>query len=84
MNKPFVTNKIFAVKWLISLLLQWVDDAGGIETLGKTLLRRKKTEEVPQFIPPEVNAITGFTVISFSCKSFKLWFHLRSYEGFVS
>ncbi|CAH2080149.1 unnamed protein product [Thlaspi arvense] len=34
-------------------ILKWVYDAGGIETLGKTLLRCKKTEEVPQFIPPE-------------------------------
>ncbi|XP_019083325.1 PREDICTED: ribulose bisphosphate carboxylase/oxygenase activase, chloroplastic-like isoform X2 [Camelina sativa] len=34
-------------------ILKWVEEAGGMETLGKTLLRRKKTEAVPQFIPPE-------------------------------
>ncbi|CAN8235176.1 unnamed protein product [Cochlearia groenlandica] len=34
-------------------ILKWVDEAGGMETLGKTLLRRRKTEEIPQFIPPE-------------------------------
>ncbi|ESQ27880.1 hypothetical protein EUTSA_v10018573mg [Eutrema salsugineum] len=48
-------------------ILKWVDDAGGIETLGKTLLRCKKTEEVPQFIPPEqtVEALleSGYSLI---------------------
>lgn len=56
---------------MISLLLQWVDEAGGMETLGKILLRRKKTKEVPQFTPPEVNAY------KLSFKTFKLWLHLR-------
>lgn len=40
---------------LFVVVKQWVDEVGGIETLEKTLLRRKKTQEVPKFIPPEVN-----------------------------
>lgn len=63
------------MKWLISLLSQWVDKAGGMETLGKILLRRKKTKEVPQFTPPEVNA---YRFLSDLClKTFNLWLHLR-------
>ncbi|KAF3520009.1 hypothetical protein DY000_02063781 [Brassica cretica] len=48
-------------------ILKWVDEVGGIETLEKTLLRRKKTQEVPQFIPPEqtVEALleSGYSLI---------------------
>ncbi|KAJ6341145.1 hypothetical protein OIU78_009337 [Salix suchowensis] len=33
---------------------KWVDDIGGIENLGKQLLRRKKDEKLPVFTPPEV------------------------------
>ncbi|KAJ6945411.1 ribulose bisphosphate carboxylase/oxygenase activase [Populus alba x Populus x berolinensis] len=32
---------------------KWVDDIGGIENLGKQLLRRKKDEKLPVFTPPE-------------------------------
>ncbi|KAH8522660.1 hypothetical protein H0E87_003348 [Populus deltoides] len=32
---------------------KWVDDIGGIENLGKQLLRRKKDEKLPEFTPPE-------------------------------
>lgn len=56
------------MKGLIFLLLQWVDEAGGMETLGKVLLRRKKTQEVPQFTAPEqtVEALleSGYSLIN--------------------
>ncbi|KAG7589944.1 P-loop containing nucleoside triphosphate hydrolase [Arabidopsis suecica] len=49
-------------------ILKWVDEAGGMETLGKILLRRKKTKEVPQFTPPEqtVEALleSGYSLIN--------------------
>ncbi|KAK3011874.1 hypothetical protein RJ639_010535 [Escallonia herrerae] len=34
-------------------ILQWVNDIGGVETLGNKLLKRKKDEKLPVFIPPE-------------------------------
>jgi len=71
------------VKGLIFLLLQWVDEAGGMETLGKVLLRRKKTQEVPQFTAPEVKMLTDFSMISLSLKTFKLWLHLRLTDDIV-
>ncbi|ANM59890.1 P-loop containing nucleoside triphosphate hydrolases superfamily protein [Arabidopsis thaliana] len=49
-------------------ILKWVDEAGGMETLGKVLLRRKKTQEVPQFTAPEqtVEALleSGYSLIN--------------------
>ncbi|KMT03762.1 hypothetical protein BVRB_8g189100 [Beta vulgaris subsp. vulgaris] len=36
-------------------LLKWVDDCGGVENLGATLLKRKKGDKLPVFVPPEQN-----------------------------
>ncbi|KAM7471604.1 hypothetical protein LguiA_009787 [Lonicera macranthoides] len=33
--------------------LHWVDDIGGIECLGKKLLKRRKDENLPVFVPPK-------------------------------
>ncbi|RZC71141.1 hypothetical protein C5167_034333 [Papaver somniferum] len=33
---------------------KWVEEIGGFENLGKTLLKRKKEGKLPTFIPPEV------------------------------
>lgn len=38
-----------------SLLWQWVDDIGGVENLGNKLLRRRKDEKLPVFVPPKVS-----------------------------
>lgn len=38
---------------------QWVEDNGGIEDLGKKLLKRRKDEELPVFTPPKVRVIIG-------------------------
>ncbi|OVA00910.1 ATPase [Macleaya cordata] len=32
---------------------KWVDDIGGFENLGKTLLKRRKEDKLPTFIPPK-------------------------------
>lgn len=32
---------------------KWVEEVGGFENLGKTLLKRKKEGKLPTFIPPE-------------------------------
>ncbi|KAJ9567922.1 hypothetical protein OSB04_003888 [Centaurea solstitialis] len=34
-------------------ILKWVNDVGGPETLGSKLLKRKKDENLPVFVPPE-------------------------------
>ncbi|KAJ9178880.1 hypothetical protein P3X46_010727 [Hevea brasiliensis] len=31
---------------------KWIDDIGGVENLGDTLLKRRKNEELPVFTPP--------------------------------
>lgn len=36
------------------LALQWVEEIGGHEQLTEKLLKRKKGEELPTFIPPKV------------------------------
>ncbi|XP_076948244.1 ribulose bisphosphate carboxylase/oxygenase activase, chloroplastic-like [Bidens hawaiensis] len=36
-----------------SSILKWVNDIGGPETLGRKLLRRKKDENLPVFVPPK-------------------------------
>ncbi|KAF2323062.1 hypothetical protein GH714_033072 [Hevea brasiliensis] len=33
---------------------KWIDDIGGVENLGDTLLKRRKNEELPVFTPPRV------------------------------
>ncbi|XP_043817532.1 ribulose bisphosphate carboxylase/oxygenase activase, chloroplastic isoform X2 [Manihot esculenta] len=33
---------------------KWIDDIGGVEKLGDTLLKRRKNEELPVFNPPTV------------------------------
>ncbi|KAK2976615.1 hypothetical protein RJ640_021417 [Escallonia rubra] len=38
-------------------ILKWVNDIGGVETLGNKLLRRKKDEKLPVFIPPEQTVV---------------------------
>jgi hypothetical protein len=35
-------------------MLQWVNDIGGYEQLGEKLLKKKKREKLPIFIPPKV------------------------------
>ncbi|XP_052181100.1 ribulose bisphosphate carboxylase/oxygenase activase, chloroplastic isoform X2 [Diospyros lotus] len=32
---------------------KWIDDIGGVENLGNTLLKRRKDENVPEFVPPK-------------------------------
>ncbi|XP_019447637.1 PREDICTED: ribulose bisphosphate carboxylase/oxygenase activase, chloroplastic [Lupinus angustifolius] len=34
-------------------ILKWVDEIGGVENLGNKLIRRRKDESLPVFIPPE-------------------------------
>ncbi|KAJ7962715.1 ribulose bisphosphate carboxylase/oxygenase activase, chloroplastic [Quillaja saponaria] len=34
-------------------ILKWIDDIGGIESLGNKLLKRRKNESLPVFTPPE-------------------------------
>ncbi|KAK4802478.1 hypothetical protein SAY86_000681 [Trapa natans] len=34
-------------------ILKWIDDIGGIEILGTKLLKRRKSEELPVFTPPQ-------------------------------
>ncbi|KAK1435705.1 hypothetical protein QVD17_01471 [Tagetes erecta] len=36
-----------------SAILQWVNDIGGPETVGSKLLKRKKDENLPVFVPPK-------------------------------
>ncbi|KGN45193.1 ribulose bisphosphate carboxylase/oxygenase activase, chloroplastic [Cucumis sativus] len=36
-----------------SAISKWVDDIGGVEKLGEKLLRRRKSEKLPTFTPPE-------------------------------
>ena len=36
------------------MTLQWVDQIGGHEKLGEKLLKQKKGEKLPTFIPPKV------------------------------
>ncbi|KAD5507749.1 hypothetical protein R6Q59_031472 [Mikania micrantha] len=36
-----------------SAILKWVNDIGGPETVGSKLLRRKKDENLPVFVPPK-------------------------------
>ena len=36
---------------------QWVDDIGGVENLGNKLLKKKKDEKLPVFVPPEVSIL---------------------------
>ncbi|KAJ1405862.1 P-loop containing nucleoside triphosphate hydrolase [Sesbania bispinosa] len=35
------------------LTYQWIDDVGGAESLGNKLLKRRKDQDLPVFIPPE-------------------------------
>ncbi|KAE9585574.1 hypothetical protein Lal_00010152 [Lupinus albus] len=34
-------------------ILKWVDEIGGVENLGNKLIKRRKDESLPVFIPPE-------------------------------
>ncbi|KAK7262027.1 hypothetical protein RIF29_28355 [Crotalaria pallida] len=34
-------------------ILKWIDDIGGVENLGHKLVKRRKDESLPVFIPPE-------------------------------
>ncbi|CAL0332121.1 unnamed protein product [Lupinus luteus] len=34
-------------------ILEWVDEIGGVENLGNKLIKRRKDESLPVFIPPE-------------------------------
>ncbi|RDY01542.1 Ribulose bisphosphate carboxylase/oxygenase activase, chloroplastic [Mucuna pruriens] len=34
-------------------ILKWIDDIGGVENFGNKLLRRRKDQSLPVFIPPE-------------------------------
>ncbi|KAL5573204.1 hypothetical protein UlMin_022801 [Ulmus minor] len=48
-------------------ILKWVEEVGGVENLGKKLLRRRKDEKLPVFTPPEqtVEALlqSGYSLI---------------------
>ncbi|GKE06390.1 hypothetical protein Tco_1398408 [Tanacetum coccineum] len=48
-------------------ILKWVNDIGGPEVVGSKLLRRKKDENLPVFVPPEqtVEALleSGYSLI---------------------
>lgn len=48
-------------------ILKWVEDTGGYETLGSRLLRRKKDDNLPMFIPPQQTVETllesGYSLI---------------------
>lgn len=78
---------LYLIQWLIyaSHLLNIMVYQQRIEIQGETLIRCKKTEEVPQFL--KFNATSSFRVISFSLslscsyKILKHWFHLRAYES---
>lgn len=39
--------------------MQWVEEIGGHEQLNEKLLKRKKGEELPTFIPPKVFSFSG-------------------------
>lgn len=36
-------------------ILKWVDDIGGVDSLGDKLLSQRKGDELPIFVPPEQN-----------------------------
>ncbi|CBI25238.3 unnamed protein product, partial [Vitis vinifera] len=46
---------------------KWVDDIGGVENLGNKLLRRRKDEKLPVFVPPKqtIDALleSGYSLI---------------------
>ncbi|KAK7270603.1 hypothetical protein RJT34_25897 [Clitoria ternatea] len=48
-------------------ILKWIDDIGGVESFGSKLLKRKKDQSLPVFIPPEqsVDALleSGYSLI---------------------
>lgn len=53
-----INQQLFLID--ICLWLQWVDDIGGIENLGKKLLGKQKDEKLPVFVPPEVSTFKSF------------------------
>ncbi|KAL5152712.1 Ribulose bisphosphate carboxylase/oxygenase activase, chloroplastic [Glycine soja] len=48
-------------------ILKWIDDIGGVENFGNKLLKRRKDQSLPVFIPPEqtVDALleSGYSLI---------------------
>lgn len=59
---------------MVSLVLQWVDEIGGSEQLSDKLLKQKKREKLPTFIPPKVfkfssNLSDLHALIEFLCHS---------------
>lgn len=49
------TNKT-CLYLFIYFILQWVNDIGGYENLGKTLLKGRKSGDLQTFVPPEVQS----------------------------
>lgn len=46
---------------LILFHLQWINDIGGYESLGEKLLKPRKDDKIPTFVPPKVvNLNIGF------------------------
>lgn len=49
-------------------IMKWIDEIGGAENVGRKLLRRKKDENLPTFVPPEqsVEALleSGYSLIT--------------------
>ncbi|GJN01470.1 hypothetical protein PR202_ga18739 [Eleusine coracana subsp. coracana] len=46
-------------------ILKWVDDIGGYEKLNEKLLKRKKGEKLPTFIPPKVFKVSINSLVNF-------------------
>ena len=42
---------------------QWVDDIGGVDSLGDKLLSQRKGDELPIFVPPEVSSQTTLFLV---------------------
>lgn len=49
---------------IVSFTLQWVDQIGGHEKLGEKLLKQKKGDKLPTFIPPKVISPSSLTVLA--------------------
>lgn len=49
---------------LILFHLQWINDIGGYENLGEKLLKARKDDKIPTFVPPKVvNLSIGFFLL---------------------
>ncbi|KAH9614407.1 hypothetical protein KSS87_008865 [Heliosperma pusillum] len=64
-------------------VLKWVEDIGGAETLGAKLLRQRKGEKLPVFVPPEDNFFTFNACSRYFLTSLGILCELQPVEAFV-